>query len=61
MIDHTGVIVSNFELSRNWYEITLKPIGYAKLYEFDGKLSGSDGVAGFGEIGLNKPLWVILK
>lgn len=59
MIDHTGVIVSDFELSRTWYEVALKAIGYAKLMEFDGKVSGSNGVAGFGEVSTGKPdFWI---
>jgi catechol 2,3-dioxygenase-like lactoylglutathione lyase family enzyme len=59
MIDHTGVIVSNFEYSCKWYETTLKSIGYAKLFEFDGKLSGSNYVAGFGEASTGKPdFWI---
>ena len=59
MIDHTGVIVSNFESSCKWYEAALKSIDYAKLMEFDAAVTGSKHVAGFGELATAKPdFWI---
>ena len=49
MIDHTGVVVSDFEKSRQFYTAALAPIGYAKLMEFPVAVTGSTDVAGFGE------------
>ena len=49
MIDHTGIIVSDFERSRTFYETALAPIGYALLLEFPAAVTGSTDVAGFGE------------
>ena len=51
MIDHTGVIVGNFEASRRFYAAALAPLGYELLLEFHAS------VAGFGEQG--KPdFWI---
>ena len=49
MIDHTGVIVSDYEKSKNFYTEALKPIGYRLLLEFAASVTGSANVAGFGE------------
>jgi catechol 2,3-dioxygenase-like lactoylglutathione lyase family enzyme len=49
MIDHTGVLVSDFEKSKKFYAETLKPIGYQLLLEFPASVTGSVNVAGFGE------------
>src|SRR5262245_65441341 len=49
MIDHTGVSVSNFEESKNFYTEALKPIGYQLLLEFPASITGKTTVAGFGE------------
>jgi len=49
MIDHTGVVVSDFERSKAFYEAALAPIGYAKLMEFPAAVTGHVDVAGFGE------------
>ncbi|QLG87279.1 VOC family protein [Chitinibacter bivalviorum] len=49
MIDHTGVVVSDFAKSRTFYEATLGAIGYEKLMEFSKAITGSTDVAGFGE------------
>jgi catechol 2,3-dioxygenase-like lactoylglutathione lyase family enzyme len=49
MIDHTGVLVSDFEKSKKFYTETLKPIGYRLLLEFPASVTGSTNVAGFGE------------
>ena len=49
MIDHTGVVVSNFEKSKAFYTAALKPIDYAMLMEIPASVTGSFDVAGFGE------------
>jgi catechol 2,3-dioxygenase-like lactoylglutathione lyase family enzyme len=49
MIDHTGVIVSDFEKSKKFYSEALKPIGYQLLLEFPASITGSVNAAGFGE------------
>lgn len=57
MIDHTGVNVSNFEQSKQFYLEALKPLGYELIKEFDGNITGSNSVAGFGVDG--KPdFWI---
>lgn len=49
MIDHTGLVVSDFERSKRFYTEALAPIGYAKLAEFPAAVTGHTDVAGFGE------------
>ena len=49
MIDHTGVIVSDFEKSKKFYAEALAPIGFQKLLEFPAEVTGHMDVAGFGE------------
>ena len=49
MIDHTGVIVSDFERSKAFYRQALAPIGYQLLLEFPAAVTGHTDVAGFGE------------
>ena len=49
MIDHTGVIVSDFARSRAFYAQALAPIGYALLAEIPAAVTKSTDVAGFGE------------
>jgi catechol 2,3-dioxygenase-like lactoylglutathione lyase family enzyme len=44
MIDHTGINVSNFEKSKEFYAHVLAPLGYQLLSELD------VSVAGFGII-----------
>ncbi len=57
MIDHTGVNVSNFEASREFYAAALAPLEYEQLHEFDASVTGFGSVAGFGEAG--KPdFWI---
>jgi catechol 2,3-dioxygenase-like lactoylglutathione lyase family enzyme len=48
MIDHTGVIVSDFTRSKEFYRRALEPIGYRILAEFPAAMTGSTDVAGFG-------------
>lgn len=49
MIDHTGVVVSDFERSKAFYREALAPIGYQLLLEFPAAVTGHTDVAGFGE------------
>lgn len=49
MIDHTGVVVSDFERSKRFYEQALAPIGFRKIVEFPAAVTGSTDVAGYGE------------
>jgi catechol 2,3-dioxygenase-like lactoylglutathione lyase family enzyme len=48
VIDHTGVIVSDFTRSKEFYRRALEPIGYRLLAEFPAAMTGSTDVAGFG-------------
>ena len=48
MIDHTGVIVSNFERSKDFYRQALSAIGYEMLLEVPAAVTGRADVAGFG-------------
>ncbi|PSH64116.1 MULTISPECIES: VOC family protein [Phyllobacterium] len=58
MIDHTGIIASNFEHSKKFYQEALAAIGYELVVEFPASVTGDADVAGFGEGG--KPdFWVI--
>lgn len=59
MIDHTGVVVSDFELSKEFYRATLSAIGYELLAIFPASVTGRTDVAGFGEGG--KPDFWIYK
>ncbi|WP_116135176.1 VOC family protein [Trinickia diaoshuihuensis] len=52
MIDHTGVVVSDFEKSKRFYQQALAPIGYAMLREFPAAVTGHTDVAGFGANGV---------
>ncbi|NJK69496.1 MAG: VOC family protein [Microcoleus sp. SU_5_3] len=40
MIDHTGINVSNFEKSKEFYIRVLAPLGYQLLKEFDAAMAG---------------------
>jgi catechol 2,3-dioxygenase-like lactoylglutathione lyase family enzyme len=44
MIDHTGIVVSDLQKSRRFYEQALAPLGYAMLFEVPGGVG-----MGFGE------------
>jgi catechol 2,3-dioxygenase-like lactoylglutathione lyase family enzyme len=48
MIDHTGVVVSDFARSKEFYLSALAPIGLQLLMEFPASVTGSTDVAGFG-------------
>jgi catechol 2,3-dioxygenase-like lactoylglutathione lyase family enzyme len=49
MIDHTGVVVSNFGKSKAFYASALAPIGYSLIMELPASVTGHTDVAGFGE------------
>jgi catechol 2,3-dioxygenase-like lactoylglutathione lyase family enzyme len=49
MIDHTGVVVSDYAMSKAFYEKALAPIGYVLMMEIPAAVTGHAGVAGFGE------------
>lgn len=49
MIDHTGVVASNFARSKEFYSKALSAIGYSLLAEFPASVTGNTDVAGFGE------------
>lgn len=59
MIDHTGVTVSDFERSKQFYQTVLAAIGYELLAIFPASVTGRTDVAGFGEDG--KPDFWIYK
>ncbi|MGE5652487.1 MAG: VOC family protein, partial [Bacillota bacterium] len=40
MIDHTGVVVSDFDRSKRFYSAALKPIGFDLLAEFPAAITG---------------------
>lgn len=57
MIDHTGVVVSNIDRSKEFYRAALAAVGYELLAEFPASVTGHTDVAGFGEMG--KPdFWI---
>jgi catechol 2,3-dioxygenase-like lactoylglutathione lyase family enzyme len=48
MLDHVGLMVSDFPKSKSFYERALAPLGYQKLMEFDGAAGfGMDGKPDF--------------
>jgi catechol 2,3-dioxygenase-like lactoylglutathione lyase family enzyme len=50
MLDHIGLVVSDYDRSKRFFEHSLAPLGYTKLMEFS-------GAAGFGMAG--KPdFWI---
>lgn len=49
MIDHTGIVVSDIQKSKSFYEKALLPIGYTLILELPASVTGHADVAGFGE------------
>ena len=49
MIDHTGLSVSDYVRSKDFYVKALGAIGYRLIAEFPASVTGSTDVAGFGE------------
>jgi catechol 2,3-dioxygenase-like lactoylglutathione lyase family enzyme len=63
MIDHTGVIVTDFEKSKTFYSTALGAIGLSLLKEFPAAVTGSTDIAGFGspensKHGLGPEFWI---
>ena len=57
MIDHIGIVVSDFEKSKTFYISALAPISYVLIMEFPESVTGTTDVAGYGE--LDKPdFWI---
>ncbi|MDB6060661.1 MAG: hypothetical protein JWM78_764 [Verrucomicrobiaceae bacterium] len=57
MIDHTGVVVSDFDKSKQFYRAALRPLGFELVVEFPAAVTKSTDVGGFGEPG--KPeFWI---
>jgi catechol 2,3-dioxygenase-like lactoylglutathione lyase family enzyme len=48
MIDHTGVSVSDFHASKQFYMRALMPIGYTLIVEVPAEKTGNGDAAGFG-------------
>lgn len=48
MIDHIGIVVSDFEKSKAFYTSALAPISYVLIMEFAESVSGTTDVAGYG-------------
>ena len=48
MIDHTGLAVTQYERSRDFYTRALAPLGYALIMVVPKEYTGGKGVAGFG-------------
>lgn len=49
MIDHTGIVVSDYSKSKAFYSKTFAAIGYQLLMEIPAAVTGHTDVAGFGE------------
>ncbi len=48
MIDHTGLAVSDFARSKEWYARALAPLGYKVMMEFPAEQAGGQPAAGLG-------------
>jgi catechol 2,3-dioxygenase-like lactoylglutathione lyase family enzyme len=48
MIDHTGVVATNYDKSKQFYTKALAPLGYQLMMELPKEVTGGRGVAGFG-------------
>jgi len=57
MIDHTGIVVSNFEKSKPFYCATLSSINYSLVMEPPASATGHKA-AGFGEQPENPDFWI---
>jgi catechol 2,3-dioxygenase-like lactoylglutathione lyase family enzyme len=63
VIDHTGVIVSDFSKSKAFYTAALDAIGLALLKEFPASVTGNTDVAGYGapatsSLGASPEFWL---
>ena len=50
MIDHTEIVVSDFETSKKFYSAALAPIGIKLILELPASVTGKTDFAGFGEL-----------
>jgi len=48
MIDHTGIAVKNFDVSKAFYDAALEPLGASLLYMVPEEYSGGVKVGGYG-------------
>ncbi|MEQ1953007.1 VOC family protein [Mesorhizobium sp. CN2-181] len=48
MIDHTGITVSNFEVSKSFYDKAMAPLGASLLYVVPTEYTGGIKVGGYG-------------
>ena len=62
MLDHIGISISNYEVSKAFYIKALAPLGYQLLMEVPKEITGNQSYGGFGEppkpdfwIGSGKP------
>jgi len=63
MIDHTGIIVSDFEQSKSFYAAALAAIGLSLIAEYPASITGNTDVAGFGsppkaEVSMSPEFWI---
>jgi catechol 2,3-dioxygenase-like lactoylglutathione lyase family enzyme len=59
MIDHTGLVVSDYQRAKRFYQVALEPIGYGLLMEIPTEHTGGVEVAGFGDMSTKKPdFWI---
>lgn len=49
MIDHIGIVVSDFAKSKAFYSAALAPISYVLIMEFSASDTGTTDIAGYGE------------
>lgn len=49
MIDHIGIVVSDYEKSKAFFTAALAPISYGLIMEFPASVTGKTDVAGYGE------------
>lgn len=57
MLDHVGIPVSDYERSKVFYSMILKPLGYHLVIEVSSKETGGKSQAGFGA-GKNPQFWI---
>lgn len=57
MLDHVGIPVSNFERSKEFFMLALKPLGYGLIIEVSSKETGDNMHAGFGA-GKRPQFWI---
>ena len=48
MIDHTGIAVSDFEVSKSFYDAAMAPLGASLLYVVPPQFTGGIKVGGYG-------------